>query len=162
MARTKQTARMLLVNPNSSQLYSIKLSLLTLLQVSLQEAKLLVRQRPRVKSFPVALRSLIAISLVSSRLTSFRHQHSTNNASQQEPLPFVRSVAIKNLVSFSFESFPFSVLFAKSLRTSSPICAFRHPPSVLFKSPWRLISFPSLKIPTCAQFTPSVSLFVGP
>jgi len=53
---------------------------------------------------------------------------------------------IKNPLSFSFTKFPFSVLFAKSLITSSPICAFIHPPSVLFKNPWRLISFPSLNL----------------
>lgn len=73
---------------------------------------------------------------------------------------FARSVDIKNPPSFSFANFPSSVLFVKSPMNSSLICDFSHLPSVLFKSLSSLTSSSSLKIPTCAPFTPSVSPFV--
>jgi len=60
--------------------------------------------------------------------------------------------------SSSSESSPSSDLFEKSLKTSSPTFDSSHPLSVLCRSPLRPTLFLSLRTPTCAPSTPSVSL----
>jgi hypothetical protein len=69
----------------------------------------------------------------------------------------VRSVATRSRLSSSSASSPSSAWFVRSPRTSSPTCASSHPPSVLYRSLLRLTSSPSLRTPTCALSTPSVS-----
>merc|ERR1712137_1055530 len=86
---------------------------------------------------PVVSRSLTATSLV--------------------PSLSVRSVATRSRLSFSSASCPSSVLFVRSLRTSSPTSASRAPPSVRSRSPLRPTSSPSSRTPTFAPSTPSVS-----
>ena len=73
--------------------------------------------------------------------------------------PSVKSGDTKSRLNCSSGSFLSNVLFVKLLRISSPTCDSSLQPSVLFRSPLRLISSLSSKTPTCAPSTPSVSPF---
>lgn len=69
----------------------------------------------------------------------------------------MRSVVTKSRLSSWSESSLSNVSFVKSPKISSPTSVSNLLPSVLSKSPLRLTSSPSSKIPTCAPSTPSVS-----
>lgn len=70
-----------------------------------------------------------------------------------------KSEDTRSRLNSSSENFPSSDLSEKSLRTSSLIFDSSLPPSALFKSQLKHTSSPSLRIPTCAPSTPSVSPF---
>ena len=75
----------------------------------------------------------------------------------QELSPSERSDDTRSPLSFSSESFPSSDSSEKSPRTSRLIFDSSLPPSWLFRKPPRPTSSVSLKTPTCAPSTPSVS-----
>jgi hypothetical protein len=93
-------------------------------------------------------------------LANLRHRPVVSRSltvTSQAPSLSVRSVAIRSRLSSSSASSHSSVLSVKLHRISSQTCASSHLPSVLFRSPLRLTSSHSLRTPTCALSTPSVS-----
>jgi hypothetical protein len=104
---------------------------------------------------------LLASSSPPRRLASPHHPLEVSRSHidiSQEPSLSVRFVATRSPLSYSSASSHFNVSSVKSHKTSSPTSASSHPLSALFKSPSRLTSSPSLRTPTCAPSTRSVSL----